>query len=128
MSGFKTDYIEVRIYRWKKNDSDMNEVLTPLVYEWTDGTIYTVPKGFKTNFASIPKIFRCFIEPTGKWTNASVLHDAMYDFGYKLGVSRKKADKIFFDAMIDSHVSRITANIMWFCVRAFAYFHYKRKD
>ena len=126
MSGFKTDYVEVRIYRWKKNDSDMNEVLTPLVYEWTDGTIFQVPKGYKTNFASIPKILRCFIEPTGKWTNASVLHDFLYDNGFKMGISRKKADKIFYDAMRDSFVNIITADIMWFCVRIFAFNHYKK--
>ena len=128
MSGFKTDYVDIRMYRWKKNDSEMNELLAPLIYTASDGTTYTVPKGFTTNFASIPRIFWSIITPTGKWSNASVLHDFLYDNGYKIGVSRKKADKIFYDAMIDSGVSRITANIMWFCVRAFAYFHYKRKD
>lgn len=128
MSGFKTDYVDVRIYRWKKDTTEMNVLLKPLEYVSSDGTLYTVPKGFKTNFASIPKVFRCFIEPTGKWTNASVLHDYLYEVGYKIGVSRKQADKLFYDAMIDSFVANITANIMWFCVRAFAYFHYKRKD
>lgn len=127
MSGFTTDYVDVRIYRWKKNNSDMNELLKPLTYICPDGTEITVPKGFKTDFASIPRIFRTLIPPTGKWTNASICHDFLYSEGYKLGISRKKADKIFYDAMIDSHVARITANIMWFCVRAFAYFHYRRK-
>lgn len=128
MSGFKTNYVDVRIYRWTKKSSDQNEVLTPLEYVASDGKEYVVPVGFKTNFASIPRIFRSLIEPTGKWTNASVLHDYLYEYGYKMGVSRKQADKLFYDAMIDSSVARITANVMWFCVRAFAYFHYKRKD
>lgn len=128
MSGFKESYVDVRIYRWTKSESDRNEILSPLDYTSSDGTLYTVPKGFRTNFASIPRIFRSIIEPTGKWTNASVLHDYLYENGYKMGVSRKKADKLFYDAMIDSHVANITANIMWFCVRAFGYFNYKRKD
>lgn len=127
MSGFKTDYVDIRMYRWKPIENDMNELLAPLTYEWTDGTIYKVPKGFKTDFASIPRLLWSIIKPTGKWSNASVLHDYLYDNGYKIGVDRRKADKIFYDAMIDSHVANITANIMWFCVRAFAYFHYRRK-
>lgn len=126
MSGFKTDYVDIRMYRWKKNDSDMNELLKPLEYTNTDGVVYTVPKGFKTDFASIPRIFRAIIPPTGKWSNASVLHDYLYTDGYKLGVSRKQADKIFYNAMIDSFVARITANIMWFCVRVFAFSHYNK--
>lgn len=126
MSGFKTDYVDVRIYRWKKNDSDMNELLDDLIYTNTDGIVYKVPKGFKTDFASIPKILRNIIAPTGKWTNASILHDYLYTKGYELGVSRKQADKIFYNAMIDSFVANITANIMWFCVRVFARSHYAR--
>lgn len=127
MTGFTTDYVDIRMYRWTKNDSDQNELLSPLVYIRHEET-YTVPKGFKTDFASIPRIFRSIIAPTGKWTNSSILHDFLYSEGYKMGVTRKQADKIFYDAMRDSHVNIITANIMWFCVRAFAYFHYKRKD
>lgn len=128
MGGFKESYVDVRIHRWTKNDIDRNEVISPLEYTTGDGTKYTVPVGFKTNFASIPRIFWGIIAPTGKHTNASILHDYLYENGYKLGVSRKRADKIFYDAMIDSSVANLTANIMWFCVRAFAYFHYKRKD
>lgn len=127
MTGFTTDYVDIRMYRWTKNDSDTYELLAPLTYVRHDDTI-TVPKGFKTNFASIPRIFRWLIEPTGKHSLAAACHDFLYDQGYKMGISRKQADKIFYDAMRDSHVNIITANIMWFCVRVFAYFHYKRKD
>jgi hypothetical protein len=128
MSGFKTDYIDVRIHRWTKNDSDTNELLNDLEYTHTDGTVYTVPKGFKTNFASVPKYFRNIIEPTGKHTNAAALHDFLYARGYKMNVSRKKADKIFYDAMRDSFVNIITANVLWFAVRVFGGFFYKKKD
>jgi len=127
MSGFKTQYVDVRIYRWTKKENDRNELLDDLAYENSDGIIITVPKGFKTDFASIPRFLHSIISPNGKWILASILHDYLYDNGYKMYISRKQSDKIFYDAMIDSHTARITANIMWFCVRAFAYFHYRRK-
>lgn len=121
MSGFKTNFVNVKIYRY----GEMPELTKDLIYE-TDSQKFIVPKGFKTDFASIPRIFWTIIAPIGKHTLPAVLHDYLYTDGYKLGISRKQADKIFYNAMIDSHVARITANIMWFCVRVFAFRHYNK--
>lgn len=36
-----------------------------------------IPKGFKTNFASLPFWARWYFTPQGKYSDATVLHDAM---------------------------------------------------
>lgn len=124
MSRFLTNFVCVKIYRY----GEMPELTENLVYELDKNRIFVVPKGFKTDFASIPRIFWAIIAPLGKHTLPAVLHDFLYTEGYKMGISRKEADKIFYRAMIDSFVNRFTANIMWVCVRLFAKNHYKDKE
>lgn len=121
---FKKSYVSVKIFRY----GEMPQLTADLEYFDDSIGVIVVPKGFKTDFATIPRIFWSIIAPIGKWTLPSVLHDYLYDCGYKYGISRKKADKIFYDAMIKSHVARITANVMWCCVRAFARKHYNKGD
>lgn len=120
--GFKTEYVNVKIYRYGK----LAELTQDLEYETSDGKIFIVPKGFQTDFASIPRILWWLIAPIGKHTLPSVLHDYLYENGYKLGISRKEADKIFWDANESSFVARITNNVMWLCVRVFARKHYNK--
>lgn len=120
--GFKTKYVAVKLYRYK----ELPELTRDLEYETSDGRLFIVPKGFKTNFASVPRILWWLIAPVGKHTLPSVLHDYLYEYGHILGVSRKEADKIFWDANEESNVARITNNVMWFCVRVFARKHYKK--
>lgn len=121
MSGFTQNYVCVKIYRY----GEMPELTENLSY-YVDNYVIVIPKGFKTDFASIPRIFWNIIAPIGKWTLPSVLHDYLYSEGYRLGISRKQADKIFYQAMRKSFVAPITANIMWACVRLFARKHYNK--
>ena len=109
MSGFTQNYVCVKIYRY----GEMPELTENLSYYVDDNYVIVIPKGFKTDFASIPRIFWNIIAPIGKWTLPSVLHDYLYSEGYRLGISRKQADKIFYQAMRKSFVAPITANIMW---------------
>lgn len=122
MSGFTQNYVCVKIYRY----GEMPELTENLNYYVDDHYVIVIPKGFKTDFASIPRIFWNIIAPIGKWTLPSVLHDYLYSEGYRLGISRKQADKIFYQAMRKSFVTPITANIMWACVRLFARKHYNK--
>lgn len=122
--SFKKNYVSVKIFRY----GELPQLTSDLEYFDDSIGVIVVPKGFKTDFASIPRIFWNIIAPVGKHTLPSVLHDYLYDSGYKYGISRKQADKIFYDAMIKSNVARITANVMWFCVRVFARKHYNKGE
>ena len=49
-----------------------------------DGIKVVVPKGFVTDFASIPRIFWGLIEPDGPLYLGAILHDFGYQHGYLL--------------------------------------------
>jgi hypothetical protein len=61
-----------------------------------DGKTIIVPKGFITDFASVPRLFWRLFPPFGKYTPAAVLHDYLCR---KPGFSRAEADKIFLHHM-----------------------------
>lgn len=91
--------------------------------------VLCVPKGFITDFASIPRIFWNIYPPTGGGTKrtsygkCAVLHDASYQFKW---YSRKECDKLFLEAMKCMGVGYITRYIFYWCVRLFASKHYGR--
>ena len=58
--------------------------------------IITVPKGFITDFASVPKVFWSIIDPIGKHGKAAVIHDYCYYTAY---YSRIRSDQIFLEGM-----------------------------
>lgn len=80
-----------------------------------NGSIF-VPKGFKTNFASVPKIFRNIVEPWGKHGKAAVVHDYLYS---KKLFERKKSDKIFLEIMEYCGVGWLKRHLMYRLVRLF---------
>lgn len=61
------------------------------------GKTVDVPKGFSTDFASVPCLFWIFLPKWGKYGNAAVIHDYLY---YDQSTSRTEADNIFLQAMI----------------------------
>lgn len=126
MSNFKTEYVDVRIFRYKKSGNIIAKTLSDLEYVRNDSTTYTIPEGFETNFASTPKLIWNLFPPIDKWTNASILHDWFYEGN---GVAnRKEADKVFKQACKDSGVNGFSAWLMWLFVRAFAWFAYESPD
>lgn len=126
--GFNQSGVNVFIHRYKAK-SNINATLTkPLSYTCNDGRRIYVPEGFETNFASTPRIIWALFPPIGKWTQAAVLHDYLYAVGHKTDISRKEADNIFLEAMIDGClVQKPTAYIMWFFVRVFGSYAYIKK-
>lgn len=84
----------------------------------------TVPAGFETDAASIPKVIRVALPAWGKYARAAILHDWLYAnlaWGNTLpGVpTREAADRLFRDAMIASNVPAPLAWAMWAAVRLF---------
>lgn len=48
---------------------------SPLIWTGREGQTFTVPIGFVTDFASVPRFLRWLVEPYGPYTRAAVLHD-----------------------------------------------------
>lgn len=55
------------------------ELLEDLVWVGELGNLIVVPKGFRTDFASTPRILQNLFPPTGAWTKAAVVHDFLCD-------------------------------------------------
>lgn len=90
---------------------------TYYIGEENSNEFVTVPKGFKTDFASVPRIFWRILPPDGMYTQASVLHDYMCITGLK-----SRADRVFYESMGVLGVSSWQRSIMFFAVRIFHLF------
>lgn len=76
----------------------------------------TVPAGFVTDFASVPRIFWNILPPWGQYGKAAIIHDYLY---YTKEYPKKKADRIFLEAMKVLNVPLATRTIMYSAVVLF---------
>lgn len=61
-----------------------------------------VPKGFVTDFASIPQLFWTLgLSPYGQYSRAAIVHDYLY---WTQGCTREQADNLLVIAMKESNV------------------------
>lgn len=106
--------------KWKLN--------SPLSYS-VPGVDITVPAGFKTDLASIPRAVRPLISVHGKHTRAAVIHDYLYSIQKINGewIKRSKADKVFHLAMLELGVGRFKARIMWSAVRSGGWVYFNKQ-
>ncbi len=75
----------------------------------------TVPKGFVTDFASIPQPFwSAGLSPNGKYSKAAIVHDYLY---WTQGCTRRQADNILLIAMKESGVDVSTRTAIYEGVR-----------
>nr|DAS36621.1 MAG TPA: Protein of unknown function (DUF1353) [Caudoviricetes sp.] len=103
------------------------EVLEDYTYRTSMGLV-TVPKGFKTDYASVPRIFRNIINSSGKHGRAAVVHDWLYSSKCTLDVTREEADKIFLEIMKECGVGAIKRQFMYRMVRIFGASHFRKGE
>ena len=91
------------------------------------GDRITVPVGFVTDFASIPKFLFWLLPWWAKFNKSSVLHDCLYRIK-KIGgrtITRKRADNVWLEAMLidfRNHKSgELIARIEYRAVRLFGF-------
>jgi hypothetical protein len=95
-----------------------------LTYE-IDDVEYTVPIGFTTNLASVPRILWSVYSPNKANTiPAAVIHDYLYFCPGDM--KRSEADTIFYDVLIFNHVSVFAAFKYWLAVRTFGHSHFNK--
>lgn len=83
-----------------------------------------VPKGFITDFASIPRVFWNIYPPTGIYMPAALLHDFHYACELKSPLPYAKdmdtrywCDCLFYDVMKDCGCNWFTRTVMYRAVR-----------
>lgn len=89
-------------------------LVRPLEFETRRGRIVSVPAGFASDLASIPRIIRPLIGKLERHAPAAVLHDWLYR---AQTVTRAKADRLFLDAMAVMGVGRLKRLAMFAAVR-----------
>lgn len=88
-----------------------------------EGERISVPKGFITDLASIPKIFRNVLNVNGKSRKPAVLHDYLYCSKI---FERSVADYIFYKALVSEGMNAIIARTYWAGVRAGGWMYYNK--
>lgn len=96
------------------------ELRKPLIWSTTQ-RIIKVPSGFRTDLASVPRVFWRILPPFGLYGKAAVLHDWLY---YEAILPRETADGIFLEAMIDLGVAKWKRRVMYRAVRLFGWISY----
>jgi hypothetical protein len=97
-------------YRW--------EVYLPFTYIAKSSVGFTVPAGFVTDLASIPRMLQWLphLHPNGRCRRSAVLHDWLYQEKYS---TRQGADLIFREALQAEGLSERTATVYYWAVRLF---------
>nr|WP_246752119.1 DUF1353 domain-containing protein [Bradyrhizobium diazoefficiens] len=75
----------------------------------------TVPVGFVTDFASIPRAFWSLLRPDGIYAYAAVIHDWLY---WEQDRSKDTSDMTLKFAMQDFKIDAVTINTIYAGVRA----------
>lgn len=99
----------------------------PLYYE-LEGLKFKVPRGFITDFATVPKFLWWLFGPTGLWTWAAVLHDWLIKLLWMKHppVNGREADRLFRLALAEVDVNLVSRWLMWTGVRWGALFNGRR--
>ena len=111
-------------YRWLDDGRNM-QLLNDVIYVDKYKQKYIVPEGEITDGASIPRILWVLASGPfeGPYRNAAVLHDYLYRMGRDLKkpiVNKKRADELFYEAMIECGVSKLEALTKFYAVKWFA--------
>lgn len=104
------------------------EVLTEFEYwrENNEDEVIRVPAGFRTDLATIPRVFWSILPPHDIYAKAAVLHDYLYNNA--IG-TKEYADDVFDEALGVLNVPTWKRKIMVFMVRMFGKGNYhKTKD
>jgi len=81
---------------------------------FTEGKFIIIPKGYETDFATVPRLLWSLLPPLGKHNPAALVHDWLYD---NREGTRSQADKIFLKLMLEYDVHPLAAYAMYYGVR-----------
>jgi hypothetical protein len=115
MSAFLTA-LEVELVSDATNSGRGTWRLTaPLVYQSdVAAQTFTVPAGFETDFASVPRLAIAFALCGDSAHAASAVHDALYTYHW---VDRATADAVLREAALVSGVPSWRASLLYYGVR-----------
>lgn len=84
------------------------------------GCTAEIPEGLIVDGASVPRAAWCFMSPDGLHRRAALCHDVAYGLKGEFqtwSLTRKEADEMFYDFMVEDGVSRFRAGTAYNAVR-----------
>ena len=105
--------------------SDHWRVLTPFSYKIDEESWVTIPAGYLTDGASVPRLFWNMIPPWGKYGQAAVVHDLLCEYltvvrnGKPYRITRARCDEILNEAMYSLGVPDFTRLMIYGAVTAY---------
>lgn len=103
-------------------------VIAPYEFRSETGAIVTVPAGFITDGASVPRCLWAAIPPFGRHFNAAVVHDALYRGAVLMGDGKKFpkciCDTFFMEIMQRDEVPLARRIAMYEAVKTLGYSSY----
>lgn len=89
-----------------------------------------IPKGYVTDFASVPRIFWTVYPPDGEYAEAAVFHDWLYSLSYLYGkfIPRKLADAVFLEVMEEIGIPFHRRHILHKAVRSGGWTSYGKSN
>jgi Protein of unknown function (DUF1353) len=117
VSRFLTPLVVKQVSDTANDGRGLWELTQPLVYmsSYTGGVI-TVPAGFQTDFASVPRIPIAFLLCGDTASMPAVLHDWLYTAPHPVP-DRAVADAIFKEAALGEGVPAWRVCLLWLGVR-----------
>lgn len=110
-----------------KQTSPRLEVIGPWKFQLLEDWVYfgrwetfTVPRGFITDAASIPRVFWPLLPPLGPYTDGAVLHDWLLTSGV---VSSWDAHRLFRRVIRNGGTSYCTSQLMYLAVVAWNHYN-----
>lgn len=90
-------------------------LLEPMEYQvGTSDKVITIPAGFVTDYASIPRPLWSLYSPHDQYSRAAIVHDYLY---WAQLCTREQSDNLFLIAMKESKVPETTRNAVYLGVR-----------
>lgn len=119
MSAFLT---ELQVENATGFDDGKWRLTAPLIYQSDVAEMtFTVPTGFISDYASVPRAPLVYWLCGDTSTMASVVHDAIYTYHW---VDRATADAVLREASLLTGVPAWRAALMFYGVRAFGWSHW----
>lgn len=84
-----------------------------------------IPRYFFCDLDSIPRVPYVYTYLKGYARTSAMVHDWLYATAY---VSRRQADRVFYDFMVLEGVGRIRARLIYYAVRVFGDLFYDKKS
>lgn len=110
------------------------ELTAPLTWTGSKGDAVTVPAGFLSDLASVPRMFRALIDVAGRHDRAAIVHDFAceslrvgVDAGTPYPISPADVDGMFRAILHELGVGRLMRNFYWAGVRWGALGSYYRR-